>query len=56
MGEGEWSVNIAGFVSCDDAVLGNVDTSTINTNKQKYDHGFVTLIPKLPYPEIFRLV
>ena len=27
--QGEWSVNIVGFVFCDDAVLGNVDISTI---------------------------
>ena len=31
-GEGEWSVNIVGFVFCDDAVIGNAYISTI-TNK-----------------------
>ena len=29
-GEGEWSVNIIGFVFCDDAVPGNVDISNKN--------------------------
>ena len=55
-GGGEWSVNIVGFVFCDDAVLGNVDISTIKTIEKTSDHGFVILVPKLPYPEIFRLI
>ena len=35
---------------CDDAVLGNVDTSTIKTNKQKSDLRTRDTHPKITIP------